>query len=654
MPRGWERRVSVREALETLPRSFAQGFKGEIEPLRQVLRGASSLVTVGSGGSHTVAEFAARLIEDHFHILAKTSTPHDYVLAAPLPLGVLLVSARGVNPDIQMALHTAILRGAKPLVAISAAVGSPLDRRVLEYPDGVAVAIPDLWLPGTREGFLAIHSLMAMVALLLRAADCFGTDRSSLPSQWCEDLIRKARTELDQEQELVRLVSTKRRVVILGSGWAWPAAVDFESKCVEGGLGCFELSEAKNFTHGRFVNSLRSSDETGIVFLATEAERPLLDLFRAQWSDHWPILPVRSAGRGAEAGCELLVRSMLLFESIVHNRAINVDRPAVPGAARTLFHASGLYPPIEKLSTVQARVDLILDLKRRALNMTSVSELARMVPRPIVEACYTQALVTRYNGLAVDYDGTLIPLEEPDARLAEELVHALTELIVLGIPIAVITGRGRSLIRAMRTALPSSLHELVDCYLYNGAVLWTLSHEHPTWVRELPQQQLIYKHLEGLTDRRDMVREIETASLGCQVTVHLVSPTMAAPVMKDVASLLGNFESLLAVRTSGRSVDITARSVSKVGALDEFCSRRAGGGVRRTPLVVADQGDEEGNDHDILQTPGAFSVDRLHWNPRSCFPVLRNKGQLMVLRGPEATLWLLEHARRDAMGFQLE
>ena len=56
-------------------------------------------------------------------------------------------------------------------------------------------------------------------------------------------------------------------LVGLARGWGWPALIDLESKIVEGGICTIELSELKNYTHGRYINTFGAYDRKTRVAL---------------------------------------------------------------------------------------------------------------------------------------------------------------------------------------------------------------------------------------------------------------------------------------------------------------------------------------------------------------------------------------------------
>jgi hypothetical protein len=89
-------------------------------------------------------------------------------------------------------------------------------------------------------------------------------------------------------------------------------------------------------------------------------------------------------------------------------------------------------------------------------------------------------------------------------------------------------------------------------------------------------------------------------------------------------------------RNSGYSVDIYPKSSTKDNSVRDV--QRILGRTLRF-LRVGDQGHEFGNDFELLDHLGGFSVGTISSNPQRCFPVLDKKGA--VISGTDGTFSLL-------------
>jgi fructoselysine-6-P-deglycase FrlB-like protein len=157
---------------------------------------------------------------------------------------------------------------ARPLLAITAKPSSPLVTLVANYPYArVLVADPEK--ADEREGFFGSQTLISALGVAISLVDLLRDPFLAGASEWA-DSVRSATTEwLTLNQQSLVETANRSHTVVLATGWAYPCAMDFEAKCVEGGIGRVELTEAKNFTHGRFVNSFNRQQDTSLVLFST-------------------------------------------------------------------------------------------------------------------------------------------------------------------------------------------------------------------------------------------------------------------------------------------------------------------------------------------------------------------------------------------------
>ena len=164
--------------LTKLHETYAWAHEVDVKALTQIVAHLAPwpLVTVGSGGSLTAAHFVADLHQLHSGLISKPLTPLD-VLAGPLPVSrtyaVMLLSARGTNPDIVGAFRRLVQAEPSAVAVLGPEASSPLGRAVVDYSDvDLCPATP----PSGKDGFLATNSLLAQATLVTRAyANCFAT-----------------------------------------------------------------------------------------------------------------------------------------------------------------------------------------------------------------------------------------------------------------------------------------------------------------------------------------------------------------------------------------------------------------------------------------------------------------------------------------------
>ncbi len=152
----------------------------DVEPLRTAIETAASrpMVTLGSGGSYSVANFAGFLHQLHTGRLASASTPLDYITLPLRDAAVMCFSASGRNKDICAAFDEAAQREAKPLLGLVMRKTSSLHDLAAHYRYSRIVSFAsDVF----SDGFLAVASLLASSVALLRAYRALIGDRTPLP-----------------------------------------------------------------------------------------------------------------------------------------------------------------------------------------------------------------------------------------------------------------------------------------------------------------------------------------------------------------------------------------------------------------------------------------------------------------------------------------
>jgi hydroxymethylpyrimidine pyrophosphatase-like HAD family hydrolase len=275
-----------------------------------------------------------------------------------------------------------------------------------------------------------------------------------------------------------------------------------------------------------------------------------------------------------------------------------------------------------------------------------------MVPYGVVRAAYTLALAERYNAVGLDFDGTLVPLRSGEDVPENHICRDIERISSQSIPIGVFTGRGTSVMRGLRTGLSRSAWGNITCFLYNGALRWKLDEESPQVFAKISNIDAVLSLVEDVgPGLSQYFGTLERSSFDCQITINIDGKT-SADIQSEIVSVLAELVSSLelSVACSGRSVDIFPAAASKLRALRQWSITQCIALTDSQVLVIGDQGNRTGNDFELLSLPGGFSVDRIDWSPRNCFPVqvlLRNQRFDQTLVGPSLTSFLLQRLAVD-------
>lgn len=650
----YRRKFTFEENLERLPVAFEHGLTVDASQGISAFNSLrhSSCTVVGSGASFSASVYLAKLLEEFFSIPSKAQTPYEYYSGSNASAGVVLMSAAGKNQDILAALDRALLNQIDSLIIVTSKKESKLLDNARGFPKLFTVITGSL---GTdeKEGFFGVQSLVSALGAFISMVPELRAQVKIPPQAWCNNICRAAQEYLEENSRTVEKIAAAEHVVGLATGWGVPGLVDFESKFVEGGLGWIEIAEGKNFTHGRFVNSWRRKKETAVVILGTQDSQGFLDSFQNTYESIFPILPLLSTHHSALGGLELFIYIFHLFNLLGKLRNVNISCPEIPDQARTMFRGNALYANIALRDELTTEIDITLELKRTLLRKQNISELEieRVVPRPVVAAAVADLFSATFNGFVCDYDGTLVSLEARDALLEPELVFHLERLLRAGICLAVITGRGGSALERLQLSINPSLHHLVYCYLNNGSVLKQLNADEPLMVHGLDNIELIERKLRDSRILRSSIKRLKVAKYRSQITADLVDQNHADETVRLINDVLADFHDKIQVKTSGHSIDIFPISISKGTACHDFKGRLDGVPVNRKFLIIGDSGQEDGNDFELLQQRFSLSVDRFHWIPTTCFPILDSSGETIF--GPAGTIDVLERVVVQKQAFTL-
>lgn len=589
-------------------------------------------LSIGSGGSLTVATYWAMVQEQWTGMPAKHGTPLDLLsLPSFSNYAIGLVSARGSNPDIIKAFETASLGESRGLVAITFAESSKLANRGKGHPWARVV---NFHPPIGKDGFLATNSLVSFMVLIHRAYAAAADREISLPTK-----LPAPRTT----GTLLALSPTTYS--ILYAGWATPAAMDIESKLVEGGLADVHYADLRNFAHGRHHWLARRGQNTTVVALVTPEWCELVDKTLAVLPPSTRIVRLESSNDGPLGAVELVNGGLALIGEIASLQAFDPGRPRVPEFGRKLYRMN--LNSISKRHHVKPSTDLLL---RRKLGRPPTRWPARTIAASKEELVrYLDTLRTaRFHGVVFDYDETLCPSANRFGRLPIDVSSALKRITASGVALGIASGRGRSVGKAMRESLEEDDWDKIIVGYYNGGCVLRLSAGEPPRSGEMhPSLADFYANL-GENVHLQEICEIEPRP--CQITLTPREDVPSAWVLEMVLELVTvHGPPDISVTRSSHSIDILGPGVSKLSVVDACIDQIAEKVEDGKILRVGDSGTWSGNDLHLLSTPLSLSVAdcpmNLGWAWNLAAP-----GR----RGPQATLDYLNIMRFDRRSFSLD
>jgi hypothetical protein len=613
--------------LSFLGQTYAAALESDIGPLSEAVRSlrARPLIVVGSGGSLSASTFAAALHEHCARLAARVLTPLEFIThPVPQASGVLLLSASGSNRDVLAAATHALAAEYSPVVAVCARRGTALKRLLAVQRHAVTLEFEG---PVRKDGFLATNSLLLTCAVLARA---YGAPLpSELPAvRYAVAVTRPQRRIIgtDVIRDLVAgvrgpvepSVFQRPSLIVLANGWSRAAALDIESKWAESGFGSVVVTDARNFAHGRHVGLVHRLRETQVIGLqiaespddlhATIPASTLMSTLR-----HLPAeasAAVVQSPLPAEAGAlDLLVRVLLLSGAVGELQGIDPGRPRVALFGKTLFHGR-LASPVAHRTPEGAGAMQDVWIRRKVTPQVWGASSAHTRDK-WREACrdwIAHVQRQRIGGVVLDYDGTLCETHERPGAPAAEVGAALSELVESGLQVGVATGRGRSVLTAMRAVIPRRQWNNVTIGAYNGGILLSLNDELPP----APIHPAIEEAHRVLASSALTAAIADLRPRRSQLTVRPTRPLPEDLLRRFVVEALLGIP--VVVLASDHSVDVVTENTSKSAVVEAM--RRvlpASIGAAAAIMTIGDQGRYGGNDCELLAQPLGLSVD----NPSS-------------------------------------
>ncbi|WP_433934239.1 HAD family hydrolase [Sorangium cellulosum] len=597
------------DELSELPETYAWAQSVDLRGLAGAVHRAAHLplVAVGSGGALTAAAGLAVLHRRHARSLGATCTPFQIDSALPQDgrVSVWLMSAGGRNEDIRSAFRSTVSREPKHVAVLCGAPNSPLalDARSKGWVDALTIALP------SRDGFLAVSSVLAFLTLTVRAYDnVFGSPE--LPSGLGDLLDRSFPAGKSLPEHCAELWSRPTTIVLHGASTA-VAAADIESRFTEAALGAVQLADFRNFAHGRHHWLAKHGATTAVLALVGPGDERIAARTLGVLPSEIPTRQLLFSGTFSEVLVSSVVTSMHLAGLAGRARAIDPGRPGVPEFGRKLYNMK---------TSRRTAPGMLASHKEAAIIRKTRCSLAALEARGELEV-WQDALSSferqlsgaRFRAIAVDYDGTLREGGDRGAPPNQDVVAMLERLLAHGMTIGIATGRGDSLIDPLRSVLDRRYWDRILIGYHNGGHIRSLAEQPPSSEPPISPE---------LMEAQQVLEADTSAGLAIKLRPHARQLTVMAKVAMSEDDLWHLVSESLRrarirrVRTvrSSHSVDVLAPGVSKQHLVDEL-RRRTEAGI----LCIGDRGRWPGNDYELLSNPCSLSVDEVSNDRSTCW-----------------------------------
>jgi fructoselysine-6-P-deglycase FrlB-like protein len=603
--------------LKQLEETYHWARKHKLENLVKAVEGLSChpLIGVGSGGSFTTADFGCCLHQESTGLMAAARTPMEVVGTAVdlRSKSVLLASAGGKNPDVLGAFRSIVVREPRRFLILCTSRGTPLARIAKEFK---FVDFVELDLPTGKDGFLATNSLLASTVLLARAYAKALNLPISLPSRF-EEMLETAggRSVEVAYDERYGPLWRKDTTVILHGPSTRSAALDLESKFTEAALGNVQVSDFRNFAHGRHHWLAKCGETTGVLaFLTPDDEATgsrTLDLLPKSI----PVVSVRIPFQGIVGCLAALIHVLHIVGSAGRGKGVNPGRPGVPKFGRQIYGLKAEEYKGRKHAEISVNEAVAIERKSRQ-GVSAIPEDARAVFWRRALAAFVERLEGgTFHGVVLDYDGTLCHENDRLTGIRPPVAEELRRLLTSGIILGIATGRGKSVKTELRKVVAREHWKQVVVGYYNGGDIGLLEED---------------RCPDGTPETCDALRGVGVALQNhCllsrfaefefrlpQIKIEPKSGALTTAVWDIVQQTVNCLQIPgVTVLRSSHSMDVVAPGITKVAVVNRVSEIVKESAV----LCIGDKGQWPGNDFSLLCGSFALSVDEVSQDPATCW-----------------------------------
>jgi hydroxymethylpyrimidine pyrophosphatase-like HAD family hydrolase len=624
------------QEIDTLEETYRWALHLDITALAKNIASFWSipLLSVGSGGSFSAAEYQAHLHRVFFASTSQAVTPVEMLSTLPKnkEASVWFITAGGNNIDIYRGLQHACLNEMRNINALVGSDNTKLHRLSKKY------QYANLWgfpLPTGKDGFLATNSLLAFSVLLYRAYSTAVKQHNGLPNKLSiliENTINHADFLSTIEKRLAPIWKCSVLHVLFSPGLK-AAALDIESKFIEAGLMSVHLADIRNFAHGRHHWFAKNTEHSGIIALSNQAEKDLAIKTLSLLPVEIPKEVITFKGIDSLNGIAGLVLSLYFTLWLGEERGIDPGRPGVPDYGSKIYRLTtnpGFVTSINKKTAAINRkkrwLTVKLDTEHDEQWRKAYSEFVRKL-----ESC-------EIGGIVLDYDGTCVDNQKRWSPPTDEFSQELSRLLDEGIHIGFATGRGKSIRTDLQKVIPERHWKSVIIGYYNGSELRELSdnamlESASSACESLAQIEIIL----GNNIFLSTLSEFETRKY--QLTVK-GKETLSEDFLWDVVQdeLYKHVHHKGEVLCSSHSVDIITDNVSKLSVVRHIEALIP---ENKKILNIGDRGKWPGNDALLLKEPLSLSVDQVSYAHDCCWNLCP-----AGITGAQGALYYLTRLRR--------
>ncbi|UCV22575.1 HAD hydrolase family protein [Ferribacterium limneticum] len=596
------------DEIDYIPDAIAWALDEDVRFLTRSLAALSgrNLIGIGSGGSSTAAAFIATLHESCFGLLSRSTTPGEF-LAHQRPMenaSGLLISAEGKNLDI-LAAADRIASFELPGLAIVLRPNTPLATKCRETG---AATVASFQMPWGKDGYLATNSLIATMILVTRAYGIKGIEKiREVDRNW----LMERRANL-VDQGLSEHMASRKSLAVLYGTVGRIGAIDIESKLAESALGGCELTDYRQFAHGRHLQLAEVRSAPCFLAFHSANDKALCDSTLELFPREVPIIKVELPNDPILASLVSVIDAILITDILGQHQQRDPGQPVVSSFGRNI-HALD----VKKLLPLADSEQISLRRKLRC-NVDQVYRTAAWTTAAI-EFC-ERLRNANIKALACDFDGTFCDTDLRYEGLDERLISSIEDLARNGTIIGFASGRGDSLYDDLRKKLSSDTWSKIIIGYYSGSVIASLDSEK----FEEPAGDPRFDDLEQWLKDVGIVANLETTpkNRGGQMSLRMQNFGAKHRAVAGIRHWIqrGNHNGWR-VFCSGHSIDVITENVGKENVVRAIAHYANADPMTET-LRIGDSGDLDGNDFELLDSGLGLSVDSVSPFPGTCWNLL--------------------------------
>jgi len=573
------------------------------------------LIVIGSGGSYSAAkvfEFFAQI--SGLSPVVKAMTPFELKCYPGIVKknAFALLTAGGNNKDTVNVFKFIAELEPKDFLTICIRNESKIHNLVSEYSE---IFFYDGAIPSGKDGYLAVNSLFSIITLLIKAFHNLFPNNNFFNIDSNIDFLDSQNDNIHNQN--IEAIIKCRSFITLHGGMSTSAAFDLESKFSEVALGAVQLSDYRNFAHGRHYWISQNTSDTCVVMFISPNEENIAEATMRLIPKEIPIFIIRTKKNNVFGVLDLFYQVFQFTCILGRMRNVDPGRPKVKEYGKKLYHINYNFWSPQKINPYK------LMNKRSAYRKCSTTSLEFNK--------YEQAFINftksvekkRFQAVVFDYDGTL--KNNNDMLFDPAILHKLLELLENNIRIGIATGRGKSVKSELRSVLPPQYWDNVIIAYYNGGAIAPLSNDSMPNINMQadPSLQSIYDELIYVFPNIKNI-DFRPKQLTIIVNNHDLYSESIEIAIREICAKYSNIKAW----KSGHSIDIVTADCSKLNIIKYFNDSNV--------LTIGDSGGFGGNDYELLSTPYSLSVNKVSNSFESCW----NCAPLGI-KGPDATRFYL-------------